>query len=189
MILIIGCGRSGTKYITKVLQQCGLDVRHEKWGKDGIASFYLAGEGELPRWHFKGLSPKWEFDVILHQVRDPLKVISSSFAFRQPRTFSFINENIPTEGITDPVVWGMVYWYYWNLLAERKASFTYQVEKLEENWDWIKKQLGINCPWKMVKGISKKTNTRSHPVLSWKELEGKPLYSEIKEMAKRYGYY
>lgn len=36
--LITGCGRSGTKYIARLLSAAGLDIGHETMGKDGIAS-------------------------------------------------------------------------------------------------------------------------------------------------------
>lgn len=39
MLLITGCGRSGTHFTARLLQEIGLDVGHETLGKDGVASW------------------------------------------------------------------------------------------------------------------------------------------------------
>jgi hypothetical protein len=63
--LITGYPRSGTKYTAKVLNKTSLDVGHEFKGKDGCVSW-------------KHLPKALDFDLVLHQVRNPLKVIGSS---------------------------------------------------------------------------------------------------------------
>lgn len=52
-ILIVGCARSGTHWMARVLRSQGLDVGHERQGLDGIVSWCLApaDTGDLPRWH------------------------------------------------------------------------------------------------------------------------------------------
>ena len=44
--VIIGTGRSGTAYTSKLLRECGIDVGHEALGKDGVSSWYLTTEFE-----------------------------------------------------------------------------------------------------------------------------------------------
>ena len=41
-LLITGCARSGTTYISKVLLQGGFEVGHERMMSDGVSSWYLA---------------------------------------------------------------------------------------------------------------------------------------------------
>ena len=70
-IIIIGCGRSGTGYIHKFFQRAGLDFGHEVEMQNGQSN------------HYKTFDDLSEYDVILHQIREPLKVISSLQTFRE----------------------------------------------------------------------------------------------------------
>ena len=54
-LLVTGCGRSGTLYITSYFQKLGLDVRHENpippngvMGNDGMLSWYMAVDDPNP---------------------------------------------------------------------------------------------------------------------------------------------
>lgn len=81
-LLVTGCGRSGTLYITSCLQKLGLDVRHEEpvppngvMGKDGMVSWFMTVDDSNP-----ALGPGrkyYEFEYVLQLVRHPLKVIAS----------------------------------------------------------------------------------------------------------------
>ena len=35
-LLVIGCGRSGTKWFSELLKDHGLDIGHEHMGNDGV---------------------------------------------------------------------------------------------------------------------------------------------------------
>ena len=72
-IAIVGCGHSGTFYISEVFQNIGIDIRHERLGEDGVAG-----------WNFTHLKrdgfPAFGLDAdatVFHQTRHPLNVISS----------------------------------------------------------------------------------------------------------------
>lgn len=41
MVVVIGCPRSGTGFISQLLKEHGLDVGHEVWGKNGISDWRL----------------------------------------------------------------------------------------------------------------------------------------------------
>ncbi|MBI3900714.1 MAG: hypothetical protein HY324_01025, partial [Chlamydiia bacterium] len=76
-LLVLGCARSGTLYISKVLKACGLHIRHEKMGKEGMSTCDFVVDPEVGRWN---LRPKdYHFAHIFHQVRDPLQVIASTY--------------------------------------------------------------------------------------------------------------
>lgn len=185
MILITGCGRSGTGYITKCFAQLGLDIGHEKWGEDGISSFYLAGKGRLPHWHFKGKPENYNFTFKFHQVRHPLKAIASATTFRQPRTITFIKENIYIPDGVDPLEFAAYYWVRWNKLVEEKVKgLRYQVE--HPPWEKICEILDI--PFKIPQGVPKNTNTRPHKDVSWDDLKSLAIYDEIRGLAEKYGY-
>src|SRR5687767_5167182 len=129
-IVIVGCGRSGTKYTAKLFCDLGIGVGHERLGKEGIASWVLSGEHGKSPWGPKMAALRGIPLKIAHQVRHPLKTISSVMTAK-PRSWKFIAQNIACD--RDRLLrCSMQYWLYWNELSEEKAGYTYPVEKLDE---------------------------------------------------------
>ena len=69
-------------YASEVWKTQGLDITHENplppngsMGKAGIASWYMAVNDPDPP--FGPSACNYQFDFVIHQVRDPLKVIAS----------------------------------------------------------------------------------------------------------------
>jgi hypothetical protein len=124
-ILITGCGRSGTKYITFVLRRLGVDVRHERMGRDGVASWYMAVD--TSRVPFGQPRRGTTFEHIYHQVRHPLQVIASAATFKEP-SWQFICAHSPISMREPLLLRSLKYWYYWNLEAEKIAHWRYRIE-------------------------------------------------------------
>lgn len=191
-LLITGCGRSGTKYITKVLQESGIGVVHEHgMGPQGCVSWLMAAEVDWAPWG--PLSKNFSFKHIFHQVRDPIKVIQSVYNFQPLVGWKWICRVIPQILITDNnITKSAKYWYYWNLMTERKAEWTYRVEDIDTVYQQIGKKLGFKFPNK-VPNISRKTNTKGKPkqVITWDFLKSNldpNLFQKVHDLAVRYGY-
>ena len=93
MFLITGCGRSGTMYMAKMLQSAGLDVGHEALGQDGVvSSIWAVADDWYPSYHQQRKRPA--FDVVLHQVREPLATIGS-LTTAQPGSWRWNARHIP----------------------------------------------------------------------------------------------
>lgn len=166
IIVVTGCGSSGTKYMTKFFKRGGVFIGHEIIGPDGISSWYLVpsftGNRLYPPTtkppfkgitfysiaeHFgqRGLNP-----VILHQTRYPLKVIST-FQRANQKTWNFVAEilNIKapvwrkkreTKEQDDYCLWCcMYYWLKWNMMTEEITDITYRIEDIEDVFDQIVK--------------------------------------------------
>jgi len=189
MLLITGCGRSGTKYISMVLRRAGLDVGHEtRLGEDGIvSSFWTVDADRYPGRHVQGPQPK--FDVILHQVRNPLRTISSLTTGSQ-KSWKWNARYIPIAEDAPALRKAADYWYYWNLLADARSDWTYNIELLEEEWEEFSRMTGITCTYgEATDGLSKNTNTRPHIEYTWTDIKHiTPLYEEIRILAMSYGY-
>lgn len=196
LLLVTGCARSGTGYIAKFLQESGLEFGHEYLKKDGLScwlwTFDTVGDTAWfkPR---KGLM----FKHIFHQVRHPLKVITSLSLTDPPgsdTTWGYIQRQIPQIYEYDShIIKCAKYWYYWNLEAEKIAEWTYQVEELELNLHLFERKLGVSLDPDLLKRISKKTNTRMEieKYLSWDDLKNQlepELFYSIISLAKKYGY-
>lgn len=89
-IMVIGCGRSGTTFTSKIFKTHNIKIGHERLDNDGISSWYLVSDQDEV---FLGPSFNQIKNLnmpIVHQVRHPLKSISSMQAIGWPQlAFSF----------------------------------------------------------------------------------------------------
>ncbi|MBI2891285.1 MAG: hypothetical protein HYY13_10940 [Nitrospirae bacterium] len=190
MLLVIGHPRSGTEYVSKVLQGLGLDVRHEEVGRDGIVSWVWAVPNLFAPWAAAaGVRPPLErFDRIWHVVRHPLHVIASSMT--EPEISWFMRACHVPEMIAarDKLEAGAWSWLGWNESCERQAEWTFRVED-EETPIEMARRLGVAAG---PNAVSKTTNTRPHdPPPTWEELKARisgSLFERIRAKAVGYGY-
>jgi hypothetical protein len=177
-VAIVGCGRSGTQYMSLVFQQAGLDVGHERMGADGTVDASFG-----PR-----LDP--EKYVVLHQVRQPIKVIANITIARES-SWRRISQYIDL--IRKPILRrALQVWIDWNKLNEAKARWTYRIEDIDQAWPKICDEIGIpHCP-KALEGIPRNQHTRvgRYEPTTWEALmKLDPERVEIaRDMARRYGY-
>jgi hypothetical protein len=156
-VLITGCGRSGTKYITFVLRRLGLDVGHERMGDDGIASWCMAVNAESVAW---GVSAsRYSFEHVLHQVRHPLDAIASIATFKEP-SWRFICAHAPIVADEPVLLRSAKYWYHWNLEAEKIAHWRYAVEQLPEHFEEFCERLQLQPKREALERVSHDVNTR-----------------------------
>lgn len=212
-LLVTGCGRSGTLYITSYLQKLGLDVRHEEpvppngvMGKEGMVSWFMAADDPNPpmgpgRTHY-------EFEYILHLVRHPLKVIASvaQFIFKLDiKSYKYIKRHC---GFTHWPVFSpslekdlliklaAEYWICWNEKTERIATHRARVEFLNEDISSLLDELGLTFNIDVISEIPKRVNSRTKFIkddiwtLSWKELHdiNSDLAEKAEVLAKIYDY-
>jgi hypothetical protein len=187
-ILITGCGRSGTKYISRLLTQCGFDIKHEAKGKDGIASWYMV----IPNGKavFGPSFSEFDFDLIVHQVRNPAKVISSAHTFLDV-SWNYIKKYVPIAENDSMLIKCAKYWYYWNLEAEKIANFTYRIEDIDLVLPKLVSFLGQKSfSEELLNKIPKDFNTRPHAFICLEKIqkEDEVLYEKIVNLAKKYGY-
>ena len=139
-VLVTGCGRSGTRYMTFVLRRLGLDVPHERLGRDGMASWTMAVEAaERP---YGPPSDAVRFEHVFHQVRHPLAVIRSVETFG-PGSWEFVYAHTPCRPEDPPLVRGAKYWLHWNDHAERAACWRYRVEDVAASLPDLCDRLGV----------------------------------------------
>ncbi len=189
-LLITGCARSGTGYISHVLQKNGLDIGHESMGRDGISSWVMAIMTDEPAWG--PIPSEVQFEHIFHQVRDPLKVISSVYISEPQISWDYIIKNIPEINLEDSKAEKTAkYWYYWNLRADERAEWTYRVEALDEVWEEMEARLGLSLDRSSMNQVPKNYNTReSHPFTwaSLREALTPDTYMKVRTLAQFYGY-
>lgn len=179
-LLISGCGRSGTKYITKLLNELNVIAFHEVQETKCEV---------IVDWHLLCNNPFKEIPMI-HQVRDPLKTISSVTKISSV-SWDLIKEKIPIEKTDSTILKAMKYYYHWNKLAQTQSLYTYRVENIENEIEKILELVGVKEYDKsIIDNIPKNVNTRKHTDYSWDILKriDLPLANKIIELGKSYGY-
>lgn len=193
MIAVTGCGRSGTKYFSVLMKSIGLDIGHEKLEKHGISSWCLVPDSNISVFGPSFSEIEYLDIPIVHQIRDPLNTISSTLTFMNS-SWNFIQRFIPVSKKDSTLLKSMKYWYYWNLLAKKKAIYSYRIENIKSEINGLV-EIGdfrhiVTIEENMIDATSKKINSRPHENLSWKELKDEDEYfaSKIYDLAIGFGY-
>ncbi len=195
-ILIIGAERSGTGYMSTLLRRSGYDVGHQGYGVDGSVSWPMVVNQYQP-W-IVNTKCKDRFKRVFHQVRHPLKVIQSivlNFSDdMETDTWVFKRKCIPDmDPLASPIVQAAQYWYYWNLMAEKKSEWRYRVEDLPLMVDEFERRSGLKISRSALEKLPKNYQTivPIEKELTWEDLEAElpeDLYVNIFNMSRRYGY-
>lgn len=193
-IVVIGCGRSATKFVSQLFYELGIQIGHERLEKHGIASWALVPDTYTRVWGPSYNLVRHLEMPIVHQVRNPLAVISSAMTvFSDQRTWNFIGKFIPINENDSLILRSMKYWYFWNLLAEKKAIHSYRVENIENELETLL-EIGrfktTGDKEGVLRILSKKIHSRKHTELCWDDLKktDEVLTNKILNLSRRYGY-
>ena len=84
-LLVVGSPRSGTQFISSLLNRFGLRVRHERMGEDGtVNAAWLAMRQEDDSLIQVTGRQHYEFEQIVHLIRHPIATITSLAAEIHP---------------------------------------------------------------------------------------------------------
>lgn len=147
--VIAGTGRSGTVYISWLLDALGIPTRHE---------YFYGAEGYHKRIGIKG-EVSWlaapflgEFKgKILHQTRHPIKTINSFVSVlavdksrMHNKYIRFIDQHFDMgDDLLDNA---MRFYIEWNAQIAKHAGYHFQIEKMEQALPEIFAYLGYECP-------------------------------------------
>lgn len=186
MKLITGHPRSGTKFVSTVVQACGYDMPHERIGSMGAVGWIYAGKGYIFN---KAVSPSF-FEERFHIVRDPVKVVRSMPTITN-ESWSFLFKNVRKPPFNDPIALGFYTWLKWNELCESICCFRFRVEDFwGEEAENIMHKMGFgvfNWPSYIV---NKRINHRKGVQFSLPDIaiQYPKLMSKVKSKAEEYGY-
>jgi hypothetical protein len=205
-ILGLGHPRTGTKFTKDFIQSLGLDIGHEKIGKNGYIDWSLtSGYSLFTDINIKNYNP----DIILYTIRDPRQTIPSlvytedvyginkfrdaCIDFRKSKLNIKKKKNPINFAIYSIVMWEKMfrqnYYSNTNTYLFKIDNYTHYVELYN-----ILKNKGFKVEWnkKTDEIIEEKSNKRNHPSFDQmiKEL-GRPnnwYKNEINKFAQRHGY-
>jgi len=159
-LLVTGCGRSGTTYVSLLLRRCRLHVPHErKIGRDGIASWLFGAEASVVPW---GPTPAgFRFEHVVQLVRDPLKSIPSIATFRQS-AWDYIGRHVPCDPSRPMLARAAAYWLHWNALIEKRATIRLRTEDLPAALPHVCAAIGASVELDELERVPRDLNTRRH---------------------------
>lgn len=203
-LLVLGSGRSGTTFTAKALQTAGIEVTHEKVGEHGTVSHYFVVDSD---WHpmapWKGWVEKekmhvgerrsdFDFEHIVHIVRDPRKTIPSMTKIFDSVTWHYyVHNGLVPAGIKKPMLRAMHLWLAHNRLAMEQADLTFQLERYQNAWPAMMAMLKCDEPYPQhLKPMNKTGGFKKYTPLTWDELSGfdAKLARDIKQLARKFGY-
>lgn len=123
-IVIIGCPRSGFRFISRVFSEAGFILGHESWMKCGSANWMLTSK------------PMPADGLVLHQIRHPLDVIGSMQTITNG-SWDLLMKHTSARKKHDLIERGMRAYLEWNQIAEAKAVYSYRVEDIDTAWSTI----------------------------------------------------
>lgn len=142
-----------------LLQRLGLDVRHEKLGRDGIVAWPLAVRATTTPWG-PAVTPE-HFGEVFHQVRHPLAVIRSVATFK-PHSWAYVYAHTSATPADPVVLRGAKYWLEWNEHAERIATWRYRIEDVGVVFDELCERLDVTGDRRALERLPADTNSRRY---------------------------
>jgi len=147
LVAFLGVPRSGTQWTSDVMKACGLDVGHERMGKNGTSCGFAVWQphtDELPLTNqdIRGVT----FDHTFHLCRDPLATLRTFPEIIQwdERSSWFRRHGFhPPDGPWDPKLAALRY-----LAITRQKLLDahlplFRVDKVKLDWPRISKALGL----------------------------------------------
>lgn len=202
-LLVVGNMRCGTTWLTHALRHIGMDVMHECFGEDGSVSWfftldhhwYPAHPNNTPRGRTahigEGRRSDYQFDHVVHLVRDPLKTIGSMCSIMQKVEQEWLAEIGIVDMEAKPKLLRMMQaWDGINQKAEY-SDMRISLEAMEtKDWARLMKLLGRKDPYPDIpvknasRGIFKAKQVTFQQM---RDLDPK-LTQAILKRARRYGY-
>jgi len=187
-LLVIGCGRSGTQWLSELMKDHGLDIGHEHMGNDGVVGWQWAAPR---RWHNHGWRLDYRFDHIWHLVRHPLGAIAS-MTTHQRRTLSWMEDVLDVGGSISRIGRCARLWVLWNRFCAQQAERTVHIERAAccgGTYEDICRWLGLR-ERELVRHRGYSRNSRPHRELTWDQLatEASEWALRVRADAAHYGY-
>jgi len=192
MILISGTPRSGTHYSAAVFQAIGVKLKHEEVDEDGAVSWVHIVEDTFYVPERKRTREIFDpgFTRIIHQVRHPLKSISSMQTLR-PCSWEYMGRHVAIDMDAPLPVRAMQAWIRWNSLIGERSQWRFRIEDYRAVFGELLGQLGLDpVPFPEVSREKRESRSSRYPMLGWENLlhADAGLAGEVADLAVRYGY-
>lgn len=191
-ILITGTGRCGTEFISRLFQNNGYDIPHERVGKDGTSSHWFITDAEWypvlnftdgMKAHIGQRKSDFIFKKTIHLLRHPLPTIKSITNIFRSTDYEFLVENNIIPGGIElkgkkRFLRGMVIYFYVNQFITEHFPNARRVQI--EN---IQSELAELCSFleiPILKILSDKPTNTSKNILGWRISREEVTFTTLK---------
>ncbi len=197
--VFVSTGRAGSKFISEFLSRIGIPTAHERFfTSTGIRKgLFYKGDSSWQAVPYIEKNIVHKNCIVLHHVRHPLDVISSSivskfFSGTQDSPFTrFASNNFQLLG--DEMLDNVRWWVEWNLRCENISCFTFKIEEIEFYFEKILDILNAtptkNWRKNLRQFISMKINTREKKQITINEIPEGKFKIDLMRLSEKYGYY
>lgn len=195
-ILVVGHPRSGTGFMSRLLQAYGLAVGHEQVDEDGISSWMFAATTTEVPFSFDGSSrANYIFQTMIHVVRHPLGVIAST-AYTElvnPPVIEYLSRFVVVDRFAEKLEQACQSYLGWNKLIEaQRPDLRVRVEEAPELIAEFLQKRGLYRP-PICPPVLPPTdyNSREHPQITAAQLRdiiSQGLWAELVDYTEELGY-
>lgn len=193
-ILVTGNPRSGTLSMKNMLRAAGYDVQHERSGKNGTSScFFFVQASYYPREkltsrrHLNEKFDRYNYDVVIHLVRNPLHCIPSMAKIVGVGHQQWLEDHGIVNRYRPKIAWAAEAWLKTNTEIESQfEDFHYyriQIEHALNQWPSELKE-----PPELLHQHRGSGTRKSQPLTKQRLAEITPFHRDIIQMAAGYGY-
>jgi len=206
-LLVTGNGRSGTKTTSMMLRKAGFDLPHERCGKLGTVSWYFFTDSDWHPYpkessgivHLGERRSDFEFNRVVHLVRNPLKVIGSMWNGMTLTNHRFVADNAPelypmevhlsrSSRLLKTMFMSYAVW----MKSIEQADFTVNIESIQAKWPALMKALGADKNTEMPELVvsNKSRGIYKARIVTYDDMEREDarLSKRIAKLASKFGY-
>jgi len=208
--VVTGCARSATGYTAKAIEQSGVYCSHERVfgnktvfnGQMNVHKSEFDTWGESSWWAARLVDKLPEQVAVLHQVRNPIKVIRSFWTLNL-RAFKWIRHGMLQvfEDSDDDLLFYIKHWIAWNKLIESRQTtapgsvyYRYRIEDLcfpNSVASKVAEIAGVD-PGIFSDTLSKLKKDINHrkpkSKITWRDVPESTWKAALCRLAARYGY-
>ncbi|WP_075093753.1 hypothetical protein [Planctomyces sp. SH-PL14] len=182
--------------MARLLGTLGLDVGHEEMHEHGISSWMFAATTDGVPFSTDGTArAQFDFRHVIHVVRDPLRVISSTVFTELPnrKVFGYMRRFIALGSSGGRIEQACRSYLGWNKLIESQSpDIRVQVEMAPDVLPEFLRKAGVEIVPSAVRELPPTNyNSRPHPSLSGSKIRSaipQELWEELVEYARMIGY-
>lgn len=199
-VLVTGCGRSGTMFVSEVLKRSGVNASHEKYFDIDVHSWPESSSGVEVSWLAAPYLDELPKDVrVVHLVRHPLDVVRSFLGIRfferseGSEFLGFVLDHCWDVGHEGPIDQALGYWLRWNKMISPFSEVRVRVETMEPIvLYYLFEQFGIEVSRQRLEEscveLGTRHNGRDRADTTSSEILDRPLGKKVQRLAGVYGY-
>lgn len=195
-ILVTGCGRSGTRFMYKLLHKTGIKTEHEKEAEEATVSWHYFNPVKDTYKPFQNIEnfnwtrKNWSRYLKFLQIRNPRDSCSSIQTFTAA-SWEYIESVFPQVKLSNNIKEkSIVYWTLWNYNIIPEADYIYDLDDAYKYYSKICSYFNLEPISDIFyeKLVKQKINSRNHNTFNHEKYLPKSLIHEYEFILKFLNY-